>query len=63
MSMTNEDKYVLKFVLGRGILGSQSDRNHTKTGRILMILVLRFEVDFDRNANCLLFEESEKLNI
>ena len=63
MCMTNEDKHVLKVMLGRGILGSQSNRNHTKRGRVPMFLVLRFAVDFRRNANCMLVEESEKVNI
>ena len=63
MCMTNEEKHVLKVVLSRGILGSQSHRNHTKTDGIVMILVLRLYMDFERNANCMLFEESEQVNI
>ena len=61
--MINEEKRVAKVVLGRGILGLQSNRNHIKTTGMSMIVVLGFDVDFERNANCMLFEESEKVNI
>ena len=63
MSMENQENYVLRVVLGRGILGSQSGKKYSKTERILTILVLRFDVDFEKNANCMFFEDSEKVNI
>ena len=61
--MKNEEKCVPKVVLGKGILGSQSNRNHIKTDGNLMILVCGFDVDIEGDADCTLFDHSEQVNI